>query len=165
MTPSNKLSCQFEGHLLKTNGNIAPQSCVIITDVLWWGHVCAPTTPKLSKIEQLRAAISSLFRFMIIAWLFHMLSLYALFIGDEKDKSDSASTVNPPLKELVQFICGHPHLPNCRVLKVCFTRSSLPDAESCFNTLKLPLAHHNYTSFKRAMNIAINCQNQGYGRG
>ena len=129
------------------------------------GMFVPPTTPKLSKIRQLRAAISSLFRFIMIACLLHMLSSYALFIGDEKDKSDSEITVNPQLKELVQFICGHPHLPKCGVIKVRFTRSSLPDAESCFNTLKLPLAHHNYTSFKRAMNIAINCQNQGYGRG
>ena len=31
-----------------------------------------------------------------------MLSSYALFIGNEKDKSDSEITVNPQLKELVQ---------------------------------------------------------------
>ena len=105
-----------------------------------------PTTPQLSKIRQLRTAKSSLFRFIMITCLLHMLSPYALFIGDEKDKSDSEITVNPQLKELMQFICGHPHLPKCGVIKVCFTRSSLPDAESCFNTLKLPLAHHNYTA-------------------
>ena len=94
-----------------------------------------------------------------------MLIAHAFVIGDEKDKSDSEITVYPQLKELVQFICGHPHLPKCGVIMVRFTRSSLPDAESCFNTLKLLLAHHNYTSLKRAMNIAINCQNQGYGGG
>ena len=94
-----------------------------------------------------------------------MLSSYGLFIGYKNDKSDSEIMVNPQLKELVQFICGHPHLSKCGVIKVRFTRSSSPDAESCFNTLMFPLAHLNCTSFKRAMNIAINCQNQGYGRG
>ena len=41
-----------------------------------------------------------------------MLSSYGLFIGDKNDKSDSEIMVNPQLKELVQFICGHPHLLN-----------------------------------------------------
>lgn len=94
-----------------------------------------------------------------------MSSLYGLFKGDENDKPDSEILANPQLQELVRFICGHPHLPRSDVIKVKFTRTSLPDAESCFNTLKLPLGHQDYSGFKRAMNIAINCQNQGYGRG
>lgn len=116
-----------------------------------------PSCLKFDNFRQLYLLISDCDNSMLIA--------HALFIGDEKDESDSEITVNPQLKELVQFICGHPHLPKCGVIKVRVTRSSFPDAESCFNTIKLPLAHHNYTSFKRAMNIAINCQNQGYGRG
>ena len=86
--------------------------------------------------------------------------------GDENDKADSEILANPQLKELVQFICGHPHLPKSdNKIKVRFIRSSLPDAESCFNTLKLPVGHLDYSGFKQAMNMAINCQSQGYGRG
>jgi len=91
---------------------------------------------------------------------------HCLFKGDENNEPQSEILANPPLKALVQFICGHPHLPkNGGVIKVRFVRSTLPDAESCFNTLELPLSHQDYSDFKRAMNVAINCQSQGYGRG
>ncbi|XP_044167225.1 E3 ubiquitin-protein ligase UPL2-like isoform X1 [Acropora millepora] len=84
----------------------------------------------------------------------------------EVDGSVSEIGLKPKLEELIQFICGHPYLPGCGdSIKVRFTRGSLPDPESCFNTLKLPLTHSSYDAFQRAMNIAINCQHEGYGRG
>ena len=48
------------------------------------------------------------------------------------------------------------------LIKVRFTRAFLPDAEACFNTIKLPRHHQDYLSFRKAMNVAVNCQNQGY---
>ena len=97
---------------------------------------------------------------------------YMIFVSrpngndDDNDVSGSQIMPTPKLKELVQFICGHPHLPkDGQPIKVRFTRSSLPDPESCFNIIKLPLAHPDYNVFKRAMHVAINCQHQGYGRG
>lgn len=78
----------------------------------------------------------------------------------------SAITSQPKLKDLVQFICGSPHLPSDgKGIKVKFTNGQLPDAESCFSTIKLPLNNSNYDDFCRNLNIAINCQHQGYGRG
>ena len=69
----------------------------------------------------------------------------------------------PKLKELVQFICGTPNLPSGnQKIKVKFTRGSLPDPETCFDIIKLPLC---YIDFERAMNLAVNCQHVGYARG
>ena len=84
----------------------------------------------------------------------------------EVDDSVSEIGLRPKLEELVQFICGHPYFPDCGdSIKVRFTRVSLPDPESSFNTLKLPSTHTSCDAFQRAMNIAINCQHEGYGRG
>ena len=58
---------------------------------------------------------------------------------DDNDVSGSQIMSTPKLKELVQFICGHPHLPKVgQLIQVRFTRSSLPDPKSCFNIIKLP---------------------------
>lgn len=82
------------------------------------------------------------------------------------DGTESCIGLKPKLEELVQFIWGHPYLPSCGYsMKVRFTRGCFPDPESCFNTIKLPLAHSSYESFERAMDIAIKCQHVGYARG
>lgn len=51
------------------------------------------------------------------------------------------------------------------LLKISFTNSTLSDPESCFSTIKLPLHENDYQAFETSMNIAVNCQHQGYGRG
>lgn len=71
----------------------------------------------------------------------------------------------PRLKDLLQFICGSPYLPCDGLIKISFTNSTLPDSESCFLTMKLPLLNNDYREFENSMNIAINSQHQGYGRG
>ena len=87
--------------------------------------------------------------------------------GDCNSSRDiSEVRAKPKLKELVQFICGTPHLPSGhQKIKVMFTRGSLPDPETCFDTIKLPLSHSCYIDFERAMNLAVNCQHVGYSRG
>ena len=78
-----------------------------------------------------------------------------LINGQETNYSEVA--VTPKLNDLIHFVCGHPHVPKGGgLIKVRFTRASLPDAESCFNTVKLPRHHQDYHSFRRAMNVAIN---------
>lgn len=87
--------------------------------------------------------------------------------GDRDSTVDRSEVgAKPKLKELVQFICGTPHLPSGnQKIKVKFTRGSLPDPETCFDIIKLPLSHSCYTDFERAMNLAVNCQHVGYARG
>lgn len=80
---------------------------------------------------------------------------------DDNDVSLSEITTKPKLKDLVKFVCEHPYLPNNGLsLRVVFTRSTLSDAESCFNLIKLPLPNTTYEEFKKAMHVAINCQHQ-----
>lgn len=62
-------------------------------------------------------------------------------------------------------MCGSPYLPTDGLIKVKFTASTLPDPEACFSTIKLPLSNSDYRSFETSMNIAVNCQHTGYGRG
>ena len=96
-----------------------------------------------------------------------MIFLFGSFTGDNNQETNcSEVAVIPKLNDLIQFICGHPHVPKGGdLIKVKFTRAFLPDAESCFNTIKLPRHHQDYLCFRKAMNVAVNCQNQGYGRG
>ena len=64
---------------------------------------------------------------------------------DDNDVSLSEIITKPKLKDLVKFVCGHPYLPNDGLsLRVVFTRSTLPDAESRFDLIKLPLPHTTY---------------------
>ena len=87
--------------------------------------------------------------------------------GDSNSTLDRSEVgEKPKLKELVQFICGTPHLPSGnQKIKVKFARGSLPDPETSFDIIKLPLSHSCYIDFERAMNLAVNCQHVGYARG
>lgn len=89
-----------------------------------------------------------------------------IFINAGDNDGDESDTLRslPKLEELVQFTCGSPHLPtNWTKIRVQFTMGDLPDA--CFSILKLPLNHPTLNEFVKKMNIAINCQHQGFGRG
>jgi hypothetical protein len=69
----------------------------------------------------------------------------------------------PSLKELVLFIFGQPVLH--MEIKVKFTNGYFPDPDSCFGIVSLPLMHTTYENFSKTMNVAINSQHVGYGRG
>jgi hypothetical protein len=72
----------------------------------------------------------------------------------------------PKLEHLLQFTCGSPYVPtNGKKLNVQFTMGDLPDPDACFGIIKLPLNHPTLNEFIKSMNIAINCQHKGFGRG
>ena len=74
----------------------------------------------------------------------------------------------PTLKQVVQFVAGHPYVPSAKLNITFATASSkavYPDADSCFFSLQLPVCYTSYEEFRKAMNTAISCQYEGYGRG
>ena len=86
--------------------------------------------------------------------------------GDDGNESDSDLRSLPKLEKLVQFTCGSPHLPtNGKRIHVQFTMGDLPNPDACFSILKLPLNHLTLNEFVKKMNIAVNCQHKGFGRG
>ena len=77
------------------------------------------------------------------------------------EKSELKST--PSLNELVLFIFGQPVLHMEIIVK--FINGYFPDPDSCFGMISLPLIHSTYEDFCKAMNVAINSEHVGYGRG
>ena len=59
---------------------------------------------------------------------------------------------------------GHPYLPSCQ-MQVLFSPNFYPDPDSCFFSIKLPTCHESNSDFRKAINTAISCQYEGYGRG
>ncbi len=66
----------------------------------------------------------------------------------------------------MQFTCGSPYLPsNGKVIKVKFISTPFPDPDACFSVMKLPTGHETFDVFAKNMNVAINSQHSGFGRG
>ena len=87
-------------------------------------------------------------------------------VGDNDNEMDAGLRGLPKLEHLLQFTCGSPYIPsNGEKINVQFTMGDLPDPDACFGILKLPLNHLTSNKFMKNMNIAINCQHKGFGRG
>ena len=46
-----------------------------------------------------------------------------------------------------------------------FISTNLPDSDACFFVMKLPTDHETFDVFAKNMNVAINSQHSGFGRG
>ncbi len=51
------------------------------------------------------------------------------------------------------------------MIKVKFISLPLPDPDACFSVMKLPTDHEAFNVFAKNMNVAINSQHSGFGRG
>ena len=111
----------------------------------------------------------SLKPFSKVKWLVPNGYIHFFVSADKRNKPAKSTTQLctqlPKLQDLLQFICGSLFLLSDRLLKISFTNSTLSDRESCFSTIKLPLHKNDCQAFETSMNIAVNCQHQGYGRG
>lgn len=80
--------------------------------------------------------------------------------GDANVDNDALAYI-PSTEKVCQFVFGEPLLKTSIKVKFRQGANTLPDAESCFGIIILPVCHEDYKDFKNVLDAVLST---GYGK-
>ena len=80
--------------------------------------------------------------------------------GDANVDNDALAYI-PSTEKVCQFVFGEPLLKTSIKVKFRQGGNTLPDAESCFGIIILPVCHEDYKDFKNVLDAVLST---GYGK-